>query len=680
MKHNKPLAVMLLVMALIITSFTSVQPVMAEENENNDTHYNIEIVVDASGSLKRTDPEDNRYTAIDIFLQTLRENGNKVGSVVFTDQIEEDTGLTDMNSKNSKEKLSNQIQSYVPDKGDTNIGLALQTAVDALNAGDNGSEKIILLLSDGNTDMGSPEADEKSLNVERKAVEQCVANGIKVYGIRLNSNGSANLQEFKDITTPTSGAFLEVKSSENLVAALKNFYGQIFKTKFTSDTKTIKDGVASKSIEVPSYGVEELNITINNASKLSGVTITKPNGVDMSKNEFGGISSLIGDYYFIKITDPDAGLWVVTVNGKDGTEITFDFVFNADNSVGLETVSGDNSFSLNEDVEFSAGFNSEGKKLIGKKYYEYYTGTLVVDFANSENENRQYYPMEADGENGFKASLTYDKEGTYEVYAVLTCGEFESLSDPITISIGNELPVFSAGEELVTVKITKLFNKKEEAIDIGQYFSDKEDQNLSLSILASSYDEEDIEGPEGNEIVLKKLVDGKMTIQAEDVSGGTVKGVIQIEVKNLTWIILLIGGIFLLVIVGIVLFSIIKAKKRYFAGYLNVFSASQVDDSNSRPASSFTGKYALSNFCLMNHQFDNGMYFKVLPDKSVPGDGSHKLQLVSSKTFYYLSPSGETATKSLEMVTGMTYDIRSTSQEDSTGYNDTISISLEESY
>ena len=128
------------------------------------------------------------------------------------------------------------------------------------------------------------------------------------------------------------------------------------------------------------------------------------------------------------------------------------------------------------------------------------------------------------------------------------------------------------------------------------------------------------------------------------------------------------------------LFSIIKAKKRFFAGYLNVFSASQVDDSNSRPASSFTGKYALSNFCLMNHQFDNGMYFKVLPDKSVPGDGSHKLMLVSSKTFYYLSPSGEMATKSLEMVTGMTYDIRSTSQEDSTGYNDTISISLEESY
>lgn len=679
MKHNKLLAVVLLVIILLVTSFIDGQTVMAEESENGDTHYDIEIVVDASGSLKRTDPENNRYTAIDIFLQTLRENGNNAGSVVFTTKIEKDTGLSEMNSKNSKEKLSNQIHSYTPETGDTNIGLALQTAADNLNASNNGSEKIILLLSDGNTDMGSKDATEKALGIEHKAIEQCIADEIKIYGICLNSDGTANLKEFEDMTSSTSGSFLEVKNSENLVSALKDFYGQIFKTKFTSDTKVIKDGVASKSIEVPSYGIEELNITVNNASKLSGVTITKPNGVDMSANEFDGISSKIGDYYFIKVTDPDEGLWVVTVKGKEKTEITFDFVFNADNSVGLENISGKNSFSLNEDVEFSAGFYSNGEKLIGKKYYEDYVGTVVVNSTDSKNEESQSYTMEADGENGFKTSLSYDKEGTYEVYAVLTCGEFESLSEPITVSVGNTLPIFSAGDDVVTVKVTKLFNK-EKTIDIGQYFSDKEDKELSLSILASSYEDNEIEGPDNGKIILKKLVDGKMTVQAKDTNGGIVKGVIQIEVKNLTWIILIIGIVLVIAIIGFILFRNIKDRSRIFAGYLNVFSSSQVDDSNSRPASNFCGKYALSNFCLMNHQFDNGMYFKVLPDSSVSGNVSHKLRLISSKTFYYLSPSGETATKSLDMVTGMTYDIRSTSQEDLTGYNDTISISLEESY
>lgn len=67
MKHNKLFAVMLFALVLIITSFAGGQSVMAEETKDGDTHYNIEIVVDASGSLQITDPEDNRYTAIDIF-------------------------------------------------------------------------------------------------------------------------------------------------------------------------------------------------------------------------------------------------------------------------------------------------------------------------------------------------------------------------------------------------------------------------------------------------------------------------------------------------------------------------------------------------------------------------------------------------------------------------------------
>lgn len=676
MKIKKKMLLMLLIVSMVFASLTSVQDVRAEKTDNSDKNYNIEVVVDASGSLKKTDAEDNRYTAIDIFLQTLRESGNNVGTVVFTSEIESDTGLTEMDSKNSKNQLSNQIKEYVPGSGDTNIGLALQTAVDRLVACNNRSQNIILLLSDGNTDLGSEAANNASLDIEANAINQCVAEEIKVYGICLNSNGAANLEEFKNITTPTEGAFLEVKSSENLVAALKDFYGQIFNTKFVSSTKDIVNGTASKSIEVPSYGVEELNITIDNASKLSSVTVTKPNGVDLSPSEFGSISSLIGDYYFLKITDPEAGTWGVTVTGEDGTKITFDFVFNTEHTVGLETSSYDNSFSIGQQVDFTSGFYANGIKLTGNEYYDYYNGTLVVNFSDTDNENIQYYPMEKDGENGFKAALSYDQEGIYEVYAVLTCGEFESRSDAIVFSVGNALPKFSGGNGVVTVKITKLF-KNSETIDIGQYFSDKEDTELELTILGSSYESDEIEGPEGTEITLKNLTDGKITVQAKDQNGGTVRGVLQIEVKNLGWLLLLFAVLIIVIIVLTILLKIRKAGKMFFDGYLNIYSSSQVDDSSSRSASAFSGKYSFENFGLRDHQFPEGMYFKVLEDKTVSGYGSHRLKLISPKTFYYQSPSGEQQVKELEMITGMNYDIRSTSQEDD--YNDTITISLEES-
>ena len=678
MKKNKLVFAMLLCIALIMAMIPGATTIRAEEGADGAVkNYNIELVVDASGSLNETDIENNRYTAIDIFLQSLREKGNNVGTVVFTSQIEKDTGLSEMNSKNSKESLGKQIKEYVPDRGDTNIGLALQTAINNLKNYNNDSENIILLLSDGNTDLGSEQANAEALAIEHKSIEQCISENIKIYGICLNSDGNANLKEFKDMTAATSGAFLEVRNSENLVAALKDFYGQIFQTKFISDTTTIINGVASKSIEVPSYGVSELNITIDNASKLSNVTITKPNGVDISANEFAGISSVIGDYYFIKISEPDAGLWRVTVKGEEGTNITFDFVFNADNKVMLETTSKDKSFSLGEEVEFTTGFYSNGNKLVGKEYYEYYKGTLVVNFANSENKNAQYYPMEPDGDNGFKTSLSYDSEGTYEIYSVLTCGEFESLSAPIVLSVGDSLPKFSADDKTVTINIMKLFNKSK-TIDIGKYFSDKEDKKLSFKIIASSYEDDEIDGPDEDEIVLNKLVSGKMTIQAEDSNGGIAKGVIEIKVQNLGLIIIFVIGFIILFIIIIMIYKKIEDSNQFFAGYLNVYSNSQVDDSRANPASNFVGKYEFDNFGLMNHQFGNGMYFKVLKDKSISGRGSRKLRLISPKAFYYLSPSGEQKVKTLDMCTGMSYTIRSNSQEDPMAYNDSISITLGE--
>lgn len=192
--------------------------------------------------------------------------------------------------------------------------------------------------------------------------------------------------------------------------------------------------------------------------------------------------------------------------------------------------------------------------------------------------------------------------------------------------------------------------------------------------MGSSYEADEIEGPEGTEITLKNLTDGKITVQAKDQNGGTVRGVLQIEVKNLGWLLLMFAVLIIVIIVLTIFLKKRKESKRFFDGYLNIYSASEVNDESSRPANAFSGKYSFENFGLTNHHFPEGMYFKVLEDKTVPGYGSHKLKLISPKAFYYQSK----PRKELEMDIRMSYDIRSTSPEDS--YNDTITISLDESY
>lgn len=90
---------------------------------------------------------------------------------------------------------------------------------------------------------------------------------------------------------------------------------------------------------------------------------------------------------------------------------------------------------------------------------------------------------------------------------------------------------------------------------MSEYFTDKEDKKLSLSILASSYANGDIEGPKGSEITLKNLVDGKITVLAKDANGGTTKGVIQIEVVNLAWIIFVVIGLIVALVAGILAYK-----------------------------------------------------------------------------------------------------------------------------
>lgn len=674
-RNISKIIIFLLVFVLISTPITITK---AEKNNSKNNSYNIEVVVDASGSLKKSDSEGNRYTAIDIFLQTLRENGNNVGTVVFTEDVEVDTGLSTMDTKNSKNALSKKIKSVKADKGDTNIGLALETAVGRLEEMDNGLDSIILLISDGNTDLGSATKNEESIAKEDRAVQNCISNGIPVYGICLNHDKSADIKEFEDISGKTNGAFLEVKSSQNLVKALKDFYAQIFNTEFITDTKKIgSDGKVTKSIEVPAYGVEELNITIDNASKISNITLTKPNGVDLSKNEFSGISSEIDNYYFIKVTNPEAGTWKVEVSGKKGTEITFDYVFNTDNKVGLASNTKNNTFSVGEDVELSSGFYDNGKKLVGKNYYKGYKGTLVVNLKDTGNENPQYYPMKSKGKDGFVYSLSYDEEGVYEVYAVLSCGEFEAKSDPLTFSVGNEAPAFNEGKEkTVTINIKKLFGGSKE-IDISKYFTDKEGSKLTYSVLASTYDNGDF-SLQDKIVVLSNLTEGQFTIEARDANGGTTTGVFKVKITNVLFIIL--GAIVAIIaIVGIIILRNQRLKTiMFFDGYLNVYSTSQVDDSNSTPLYAFKGKVDLAEFGLQGHQFGNDVYFKVMKDSTVKGNGSHKLQLVSSKPFYYQASEGELKVTKLNLDLNMSYDIRSHSMDDFDAIDDSICISLDE--
>ena len=662
------------VLAMVCVLFFPINVMADDDNKSNN--YNIEVVVDASGSLKKTDSDQNRFTAIDIFLQTLKNGGNYVGAVVFTEEIMVDTGISEMKGNTEKNQLSSQISSINADKGDTNIGLALETAANHLENMDNGLDNVILLISDGNSDLDNPDELNASLATKDATIQKCITNNIVVYGVCLNNNGEADINEFTDITQKTNGAFLEVKTSDGLVNALRNFYAQIFKTSSVDDNDRLDlNGYLRKAIAVPSFGVEELNITISNASKIQNLALTRPDGVEMTSTELDGISSVIGDYYFIKLTNPDSGTWNLELYGEPNTDIELSYIYNSDYQVELISDSSDNTYSVGENIQLSAYFKQNNEEIVGNDYYKDYSATLVLNFLEGSNENSQYYSMELNDDEGFDITLVYDEMGSYTAYAVLNCGDFEIRSNAINFSVGNSSPVL----ENDTLTIRKLFSNSK-TIDLNDYFNDKEDAELEYELIASSYRNDDLV-IDGSKLTLNDLSDGSITIQAIDSNGATINGIINVDVQNFLFIIFIILGVILLGFTAIFLRINYIKRHRMFEGELSVYANSpDVDDNDSYPIQNFTGKLYLRDFCLRNTDFSSDAYFEVIKDtySNLPkGNFSHKLRFVSPKEFYYMDGGEERKVKSLELSMNMDYVIRSHSEEDC-DKDDSIRITLSE--
>lgn len=110
-------------------------------------------MLDGSGSLvsnsNGTDNDGLRYEAIQLFLALLSDQGNEVSAIVFDDDSENyllNTDVEQVSGKEEKLDLSQKIKD-AGTGGDTDIGSALLTAVERLEAVNNDNESIFWFIA-----------------------------------------------------------------------------------------------------------------------------------------------------------------------------------------------------------------------------------------------------------------------------------------------------------------------------------------------------------------------------------------------------------------------------------------------------------------------------------------------------------------------------------------------------
>lgn len=598
------MAVMLLVSVLCVSAVSAL-------DASQVSRLNVMLVIDGSGSLTMgggTDTKGYRYDAIDLFLALLTNDGNNVGAIVFNHETLLNSPIAPMNGKADKLALSKKIREAGA-HGDTNIGGALLTAVDACQdaTAKNGMQSVILLFSDGRTDVithGGEKAQQASLDAKEEATIKAQNAGIPIHSICLNASATADPAELEELSTRTSGTFASVKQAKDLTAAFENFYKLIFPNSSNELTETTfpSSGTLEMDIQIPAFGAEEVNVILD-TTNVTDSSIVAPSGA-LSDGQKSDYTMSGGFYDVVKLVDPENGLWKVSLTGKPGTSVTVNVLYNIDSSVQLQTADSKNDYGVGDTVTFQANLLHDGQVVTDPLVTQEYTAQLMLTNPASGQVAEQIN-MTPTANGMFTCTYTGTDYSSYVANVVLSCNSLKLNSNAWDLNYGNTAPVAIKALEEVKQTVTPI-SGKEKTVDVTAFFTDAQDTSLTYTIISSQLIQgtATLDSQTGKlDINTGKSRSGDVIIQAADSQGATAQMTVRVKVTNLTGVIFGSGGLIIAGLIAAAIATIVIINSRPFKGTVMVTNLATGDV---RSRGSFRGKLTLTAMGIRGSGFERG--------------------------------------------------------------------------
>ena len=580
--------------------FSALVPAAAAK-KNTSNRFNVCFVLDSTDSLRGTDPEKLRFDATSMFMGLLADSGNKVGSVIFSGGIMKQTDIVPITGAESKKKAEADLETKEK-VGGTTICAALNAAADMLiSKGDPSLPSVIILMSDG-TDTSEAERIARD-----DAMDKCVRNNIPVYSVALNADGSADIAGMERIANGTKGKFKAVSNANDLKDVFKDFYQMIYSTGVTHliDGKIPDDGVIEEKFDVPSQGVEEINIIITSETKLQNLTLKEPepNGRLIPTEEVEMMTTDAKQFSITKITKPMGGEWLLRGEGKPGADIKIDMVYNDTLTVETEYDKKD-LYGVNDTVTVSGYIVNDGNRMTTG--YEDYTAKLVPDSSIGRE-----FPMQLEN-NRFVGQVTFDGEGTYAYHMEIDGNGINKATDQseILLNVGNQPPVITEeGKDLSKHFWVFPFFTKTCEVELSEAAKDPDGTPLNYSVTFSNY-KDTTYSIDGSKLVISDFYDlskGMCTIKAMDDKNSYVEFDVHISLTNvgiLTLIIIGVGGLLFIAAV------ILLLRWRSLIKFMGSITVTNIETGVSSTQQRSRGQIKLSAFPIGNTGFSPKAHFQ----------------------------------------------------------------------
>lgn len=278
-----------------------------------DPRPDMRVLIDISGSMKKTDPENLRIPAAKL-LMNLAPDDSRFGVWSFGQYVNNLVPVDEVSAK-WKEQTVNKLEAINSAGLYTNIGLALEKASMGQTTPDPDWERTLVLLSDGMVDI----AKDPGVNAQEKArILDQVIPALKQAGFRIHSvalSKGADQQFLKEVALRTGGSFSLAESADDL---LKTFVA-------ASDQVNQPEQVPLEGDHFDiDESVQEFTALIFRQSSLRETQLISPDGTIYSLANGSRNVSWFADkkYDLITVYNPLPGRWKVVADLDPGNRVT----------------------------------------------------------------------------------------------------------------------------------------------------------------------------------------------------------------------------------------------------------------------------------------------------------------------------------------------------------------------
>ncbi len=432
-RRNTSFMYILLALVLCLTQLPSTMFAASATTSPNNSTTSVDavLVLDASNSMKSSDPQQLGSEAMKLFIDMLPSQGDRVGIVSYTDRIEREKALTAIQSADDKTELKSFIDGLTRGAY-TDISVGMKEAVTILqDNAQQGHEPMIVLFADGNNQLNSNSGRSNSqadtdLNT---AVEQAKKDGYPVYTIGLNADGKLNQEALKKIADDTGGKSFVTTSAEELPEILSEIFAAHQEVNVVPvDSITGNGQFQDVKIHIPNANVKEANISIMSSEAVE-VKLVDPSGNAVTVPSDKVSMSTSKSYSLVKLLSPEQGDWTLQVKGVDQDKIDINLVFNYNLELALDPIPT-KAYSKGDKIDIVSYLTSGGQKLTDNSQAS--SMKAVLNVTDVDTGTTSQVPLTTDGSE-FKGTFEVPDNHVYQLVARAEEQSFYRETAPVTI-------------------------------------------------------------------------------------------------------------------------------------------------------------------------------------------------------------------------------------------------------